>query len=617
MKREEDVGGNRLVSAELEDEDVVSGGVEIRPKTLADYIGQQDVKARLAVFIQAARKRGESLDHVLFHGFPGLGKTTLAYIIANEMGAGIKVTSGPVIERAGDLAAILTSLQPGDVLFIDEIHRLNHVVEEILYPAMEDYQLDLVIGQGPGARSVKMDLPRFTLVGATTRAGLLTPPLRDRFGVILRLESYSPEDLAAIVRRSARLLQIDIDESGALEIGRRSRGTPRIANRLLRRVRDFAEVGGHSRITREAADHALGLLKVDPLGLDEMDRRILLTLIEKFQGGPIGLETLSTAVCEEKNTLEDVYEPFLIQSGFLVRTPRGRMATENAYRHFKLPVRAGLSQPGLFEETTAEQPVLRVAQDGDQQQAEGYHLADEPPFFAALRLGEHFGYLVESVTKLDGAAVGLDAAQRADGQDAAQHGHPPPEHGLDTDGVGRVGGEFREFRHRHATEARHPLLGLPQRRGAARAVRGIGGGEDVLAALPVETQAVADGQLAQRIVEPAALAQKLHEKHEGDFPALAQLLPQAAAQRVPHRGREQETLSVPGNHDLPDLRVPVRREHGGRGENRAGCEKGGQGRQVYERYEKTMHFHRKRLDEAKQQLEQYKHRAGFCPVGAG
>ena len=288
---------------------------------------------------------------MLFHGFPGLGKTTLAYIIANEMGAGIKVTSGPVIERPGDLAAILTSLQAGDVLFIDEIHRLNHVVEEILYPAMEDYQLDLVIGQGPGARSVKMDLPRFTLVGATIRTGLLTPPLRDRFGVILRLDYYLPEELVTIVQRSARLFNIGIDADGAMELGRRSRGTPRIANRLLRRVRDYSEVGGHEVISREVADEALTMLNVDHLGLDEMDRRILLTLIEKFQGGPIGLETLATAVCEEKNTLEDVHEPFLIQSGFLIRTPRGRVATQAAYEHFSLPLRSAPPlQPTLFDD---------------------------------------------------------------------------------------------------------------------------------------------------------------------------------------------------------------------------------------------------------------------------
>ncbi len=322
----------------------------LRPRTLDEYIGQEAVKKSLQVFIQAARQRREALDHVLFHGFPGLGKTTLAYIIANEMGAGIKVTSGPVIERPGDLAAILTSLQPGDVLFIDEIHRLNHVVEEILYPAMEDYQLDLVIGQGPGARSVKMDLPRFTLVGATTRTGLLTPPLRDRFGVILRLDFYSPQELVIIIKRSARLFGITIDDDGAMELGRRSRGTPRIANRLLRRVRDFSQVGGHTVISREVADEALNMLSVDRHGLDEMDRRILLTLIDRFHGGPIGLDTLATAVCEEKNTLEDVYEPFLIQSGFLIRTPRGRVATQGAYEHFGRQLEKSMEkrQPGLF-----------------------------------------------------------------------------------------------------------------------------------------------------------------------------------------------------------------------------------------------------------------------------
>ena len=349
MNFEEDLTGKRIVEGrELADD--MAPDVSLRPQRLEEYIGQEQVKNSLRVFIQAARQRNEALDHVLFHGFPGLGKTTLAYIIANEMGAGIKVTSGPVIERSGDLAAILTSLQAGDVLFIDEIHRLNHVVEEILYPAMEDYQLDLIIGQGPGARSIKMDLPRFTLVGATTRTGLLTPPLRDRFGVLLRLEFYSPEELVVIVKRSARLFGIGIDDEGALELGRRSRGTPRIANRLLRRVRDFSEVGGHAVITREVADKALDMLAVDRFGLDEMDRRILLTLIDKFQGGPIGLDTLATAVCEEKNTLEDVYEPFLIQSGFLVRTPRGRMATMTAYEHFNrsLP-KSHSSQPTLFE----------------------------------------------------------------------------------------------------------------------------------------------------------------------------------------------------------------------------------------------------------------------------
>nr|WP_329955713.1 Holliday junction branch migration DNA helicase RuvB [Desulfomarina profundi] len=291
------------------------------------------------------------MDHVLFHGFPGLGKTTLSYIIANEMGAGIKMTSGPVIEKQGDLAAILTSLQEGDVLFIDEIHRLNHVVEEVLYPAMEDFQLDLIIGQGPGARSVKMDLPRFTLVGATTRTGLLTPPLRDRFGVILRLEFYSPEELVSIVMRSATILGVKIDQSGALELGRRSRGTPRIANRLLRRVRDFAQVGRHKVVNAEVAGEALNLLGVDQYGLDDMDRRIMLTVIDKFQGGPIGLDTLATVVCEEKNTLEDVYEPFLIQSGFLKRTPRGRVATATAYEHFgRTSPQIRGNQKSLFDE---------------------------------------------------------------------------------------------------------------------------------------------------------------------------------------------------------------------------------------------------------------------------
>ncbi|MCF6290540.1 MAG: Holliday junction branch migration DNA helicase RuvB [Desulfobacterales bacterium] len=336
----------RIVSTEPVEEDFVD--YSLRPRTLAQYIGQEQVKANLAVFIQAARDRNEALDHVLFHGFPGLGKTTMAYIIANEMGSNIKVTSGPVIERPGDLAAILTSLEEGNVLFIDEIHRLNHVVEEILYPAMEDYQLDLVIGQGPGARSVKMDLPRFTLVGATTRTGLLTPPLRDRFGVVLRLEFYSTEELVTIIKRSAALLGVEIDRDGARELGRRSRGTPRIANRLLKRVRDFAEVRGSGVITAEIADNALAMLGVDRQGLDDMDRRIMLTIIDKYQGGPIGLDTLATAVCEEKNTLEDVYEPFLIQSGYIVRTSRGRMATKGAYEHFDRPYRVKEEQPGLF-----------------------------------------------------------------------------------------------------------------------------------------------------------------------------------------------------------------------------------------------------------------------------
>ncbi|MDJ0621353.1 MAG: Holliday junction branch migration DNA helicase RuvB [Desulfocapsaceae bacterium] len=351
MNIEEDLGsGERLVNPAPKTQETVNDNV-LRPKSLHEYIGQEQVRHSLGVFMEAAKGRGEPLDHVLFHGFPGLGKTTLSYIIANEMHAGIKTTSGPVIEKQGDLAAILTSLHEGDVLFIDEIHRLNHAVEEILYPAMEDFQLDLVIGQGPGARSVKMDLPRFTLVGATTRTGLLTPPLRDRFGVVLRLEFYSPEELVSIVQRSAVILGMDIDESGALELGKRSRGTPRIANRLLRRVRDFAQVGKHPVVSASVADDALNMLGVDTFGLDEMDRRIMLTIIDKFDGGPIGLETLATVVCEEKNTLEDVYEPFLIQSGFLHRTPRGRVATVNAYDHFgRKPKTSGKGQqPTLFD----------------------------------------------------------------------------------------------------------------------------------------------------------------------------------------------------------------------------------------------------------------------------
>jgi Holliday junction DNA helicase RuvB len=350
MNIEEDItGDNRIVNPKPRPSEPVEDNA-LRPARLENYIGQEQLRKSLAIFIQAAIGRGEPLDHVLFHGFPGLGKTTLSYIIANEMGAGIKVTSGPVIEKQGDLAAILTSLQEGDVLFIDEIHRLNHVVEEILYPAMEDFQLDLIIGQGPGARSVKMDLPRFTLVGATTRTGLLTPPLRDRFGVVLRLEFYSPEELVAIVQRSGRILGLDIDDDGALELGRRSRGTPRIANRLLRRVRDYAEVGGHKVVDKAVADGALTMLGVDEYGLDDMDRRIMLTIVDKFEGGPIGLETLATVVCEEKTTLEDVYEPFLIQSGFLKRTPRGRVATLKAYEHFGRKAPRHAIQQSLFYE---------------------------------------------------------------------------------------------------------------------------------------------------------------------------------------------------------------------------------------------------------------------------
>jgi Holliday junction DNA helicase RuvB len=305
----------------------------IRPKTLSEYIGQQEVKASLEVFITAARRRGEALDHVLIHGQPGLGKTTLAHIIAAELGVNFRSTSGPVIERPGDLAAILTNLQQGDVLFIDEIHRLSPVVEEILYPAMEDFQLDLMIGQGPSARTIKIEIPHFTLVGATTRAGLLSPPLRDRFGVVLRVDFYQDDELCTIVNRSARLMVIEVDQKGALEIARRSRGTPRIANRLLRRVRDYAEVRAGGSISRQIADEALRLLEVDHQGLDRMDREILAAIIDKFNGGPVGLDTLATSIGEEKGTLEDVYEPFLIQRGYMHRTSRGRIATDLAYEH--------------------------------------------------------------------------------------------------------------------------------------------------------------------------------------------------------------------------------------------------------------------------------------------
>ena len=324
----------RLIAAELKPEDLTLD-VGLRPQSLAEYVGQLKAKKNLQIFIDAARKRQEALDHVLFFGPPGLGKTTLANIIAQEMGVSIKSTSGPVIEKAGDLAAVLTNLEEGDVLFIDEIHRLSPVVEEILYPAMEDYQLDIMIGQGPSARTIKLDIPRFTLVGATTRAGLLSSPLRDRFGVISRLEFYSTEELTTIVQRSARILDIEIEVEGAVEIARRSRGTPRIANRLLRRVRDFAEVEGDGIVSRSLADSSLGRLEVDKQGLDYMDQILLLSIIEKFAGGPVGLDTLAAAIGEERDTIEDVIEPYLIQQGFLNRTPRGRTATELCYRHFQ------------------------------------------------------------------------------------------------------------------------------------------------------------------------------------------------------------------------------------------------------------------------------------------
>ncbi len=335
---------DRIIAAGATREDDAAEA-SIRPQRLADYLGQQPVREQLGIYIEAATRRREALDHVLIFGPPGLGKTTLSHVIANELGVSLRVTSGPVIEKAGDLAALLTNLQPHDVLFIDEIHRLSPVVEEVLYPAMEDFQIDIMIGEGPAARSIKLDLPPFTLIGATTRAGLLTAPLRDRFGIVQRLEFYSAEELTRIVRRSATILGIACEGEGAAEVARRARGTPRIANRLLRRVRDYAEVKAGGRIDRDVAHAAMQMLKVDPEGFDELDRRMLRQIVEHFDGGPVGVESLAAALSEERGTLEDVIEPYLIQQGYLVRTARGRMATHKAYRHLGLTPRA---RPDLF-----------------------------------------------------------------------------------------------------------------------------------------------------------------------------------------------------------------------------------------------------------------------------
>jgi len=350
MIQHDDLSTNRVITPAVISPQEEALERALRPKHLDEYVGQEKIRGQLEIFIEAARKRKEPLDHVLLFGPPGLGKTTLAHIISREMGVNLRQTSGPVLERAGDLAALLTNLEPNDVLFIDEIHRLSPVVEEILYPALEDYQIDIMIGEGPAARSVKLDLPPFTLVGATTRAGMLTNPLRDRFGIVARLEFYTAEELQRIVTRSAALLELPISPDGALEIAKRSRGTPRIANRLLRRVRDYADVRADGEATRKVADAALTMLDVDAQGLDVMDRKLLLTVIEKFGGGPVGVDNLAAAIGEERDTIEDVLEPYLIQQGYLHRTPRGRMATANAYQHFGLVQPRNVHNKELWDE---------------------------------------------------------------------------------------------------------------------------------------------------------------------------------------------------------------------------------------------------------------------------